>query len=60
MEEFLKNLYTQGLREGAEIGDKVDFKVKLMQILNNTKGVGDKTRDKILATLKAMDKGEGN
>lgn len=52
MNQFCYNLYRQGFRDGAEAGDKADFKIKLIDILSRTKGIGDKTRDKILATLK--------
>ncbi len=66
MENFFKFIeesgkrigYEQGFRDGADAGDKADFKIKLIQVLNNTKGVGDKTIRKVLNTLKEMEKSE--
>ncbi len=54
MERFLANIYKQGFEDGAEAGDNADFKIKLVQVLQNTKGVGEKTIEKVLATVKEM------
>lgn len=55
MERFLANIYKQGFEDGAEAGDNADFKIKLVQVLQNTKGVGEKTIEKVLGTLEEMD-----
>lgn len=52
MENFLKTIYSEGFNDGAESGQRVDFKIELVQILENTKGVGEKTIEKILTTYK--------
>ncbi len=57
MERFLKDIYTQGFRDGAEAGSNADFKIKLVQVLESTKGVGEKTIKKVLNTLKKLDQG---
>lgn len=54
MERFLANIYKQGFDDGAEAGNNADFKIKLVQVLQNTKGVGEKTIEKVLATVKEM------
>lgn len=55
MEDFVKNVYTSGFNDGAEAGAKADFKIILLHVLEHTKGVGSKTRDKILATYRTME-----
>lgn len=48
--------YQQGFKEGKEVAENADFKIKLVQVLNKTKGIGDKTIKKVLNTLKEMEK----
>ena len=55
MEIFLTNIYKDGFQDGANAGDNADFKIKLVQVLQNTKGVGEKTIEKVLDTLKEME-----
>lgn len=55
MEEFLENIYLLGFQDGAEASRQADFKIKLVQVLDKTKGVGEKTIEKVLATLKEME-----
>lgn len=55
MEIFLSGIYIEGFKDGAEAGDNADFKIKLVQVLQETKGVGDKTINKVLRTLKEME-----
>ena len=55
MEIFLTNIYKDGFQDGANAGDNADFKIKLVQVLQNTKGVGEKTIEKVLGTLKEME-----
>ena len=55
MEIFLTSIYKDGFRDGANAGDNADFKIKLVQVLQNTKGVGEKTIKKVLDTLKKME-----
>lgn len=50
-----KDIYLKGFKDGVKAGDNADFKIKLVQVLDKTKGIGDKTRDKILNTLKEME-----
>lgn len=52
MEAFLAKIYLQGYEDGTEDAEVTDFKIKLMQVLERTKGVGPKTTEKILQTLK--------
>ena len=54
LEEFLRGLYGKGFQEGVEVGQEVDFKVRLVSVLSKTKGVGDKTIKKVLATLEEV------
>lgn len=56
MESFCKSIYLSGFEDGAEASGNADFKIKLVQLLDKTKGIGDKTRDKILNTLKEMER----
>lgn len=55
MESFLSGIYSQGFKDGAESAEGADFKIKLVQVLKRTKGVGDKTINKILGALKEME-----
>lgn len=54
METFITSIYSQGFetgfKNGVAAGDNADFKIKLLQ--------GDKTKEKILNTLKEVDKVE--
>lgn len=56
MDNFFKNNYEHGFkdgfRSGTESGQQVDFKIELVQVLQATKGIGDKTIKKVLETLK--------
>lgn len=54
METFLSRIYHQGFQDGAEAGNNADFKIQLVKILESTKGVGPKTFDKIMETVKEM------
>lgn len=56
MENFLAKVYVQGYEDGKEAAEMADFKIKLVQLLKKTKGVGPKTTEKILQTLRE----EGN
>lgn len=55
MEIFLSSIYREGFKDGAEASNNADFKIKLVQVLKDTKGVGDKTINKVLRTLKEME-----
>lgn len=55
MERFCKSIYSQGFNDGVEDGNNADFKIKLVEILNNTKGVGIKTFDNIMQVAKEME-----
>jgi len=54
MENFLVNIYHQGYQDGVKDGEKADFKIKLVEILEKTKGVGPKMFDRIMQTVKEM------
>lgn len=54
MEAFLAKIYHQGFQDGAEAGGDADFKIQLVKVLESTKGVGPKTFDKIMETVKEM------
>ena len=54
MEVFLAKIYHHGFRDGVEAGDSTDFKIKLAEVLNNTKGIGPKLFERIMATVKEM------
>lgn len=55
MERFLATLYSEGFQEGVKSGNNADFKIKLVQVLQNTKGIGEKTIEKVLQTLREME-----
>ena len=52
---FIASIYQSAFRDGAEAGIKADFKIKLIPLLEQTKGVGKATKTKILNTLKEME-----
>ena len=54
MEAFLAEVYNQGFEDGVDAGNKADFKIQLVEVLNNTKGIGPKLFDRILETAKEM------
>lgn len=54
MENFLADIYSQGFEDGVEAGDNADFKIKLVEVLNKTKGVGPKILDNVMKTAKEM------
>ena len=54
MEIFIARIYYQGYQDGVEDGNKADFKIQLVKVLENTKGVGPKTFDRIMKTVKEM------
>ena len=54
MEAFLAKIYHQGFQDGAEAGDNADFKIKLVEVLKNTKGIGPKLFDRVMETVKEM------
>lgn len=64
MEEFMRDIheegFKQGFREGAKTSQKVDFKIELVQLLEGIKGVGEKTKEKILQAYKERGIGNGN
>lgn len=58
MEIFIEETYKLGFEDGLKVNLDADFKIKLIQVLQNTKGVGDKTIEKVLETLKSLDNSE--
>lgn len=54
MEVFLADIYKTGFEDGVDAGNKADFKIQLVEVLNNTKGIGPKLFDRILETAKEM------
>lgn len=55
MEDFLARIYHQGYQDGIRDAETVDFKTKLVQVLEQTKGIGQKTIQNVLNTLKDME-----
>lgn len=54
MQEFLERLYRSGYEDGTEISSNADFRIRLHQILENTKGVGITLYQRIMKTEKEM------
>lgn len=52
METFLSNLYKNSYRDGTEDSSNVDFRIKLVDILENTKGVGATLFNRIMEQAK--------
>ena len=55
METFVKTVYSEGFKDGAESAKNVDFKIKLVQVLERTPRVGGKIIENALNTLKVME-----
>lgn len=55
MKAMLDMQFSLGFNAGVESSDNADFKIKLVEVLNETKGVGEKTINNVLATLKEME-----
>ena len=55
MENFLRIVYTEGFRDGADAGDRTDFRIKLSQVLNNTKGMGPTLYSRIMENAKEIE-----
>ena len=54
MGAFLAKIYHQGYQDGAEDGNNADFKIQLVKVLENTKGIGPKLFDRVMETVKEM------
>ncbi len=54
MENFLATIYSEGFKDGTESAEMTDFKIQLVEILHKAKGVGPKTFDNIMETMKEM------
>lgn len=54
MEMFMMDLYRKGFEDGTEVGNMADFKIQLMKVLENTKGIGPSLTLKIFDTVKEM------
>lgn len=52
LQRIKRQSYTKGLKDGQEIGCKVDMTIKLSQVLENTKGVGEVLYGRIMKELK--------
>lgn len=52
MEGYLERLYKFAFQDGTEVSNHTDFKIKLSEVLNNTKGIGPKLYDKIMENIK--------
>ena len=55
MELFLAKVYKNGFKDGTAAGDMADFKIRLSQTLNKTKGIGIVLYDRIMQTAKEME-----
>lgn len=56
MEQFIVGIYSDGFNDGADAGGKVDFRIKLSEVLNTTKGIGPTLYDRIMARAKEVEK----
>lgn len=54
MENYVRDVYRQGFKDGTEVGNDVDFRIKLSKVLNKTKGIGIKLYDKIMENAKEV------
>lgn len=54
MENFLRTVYTEGFRDGVDAGEKTDFRIKLAQVLRNTKGIGTTLYNRIMENAKEV------
>lgn len=55
MERFIVGVYSDGFNDGVNAGDNADFRIKLSEVLNSTKGVGPTLYDRIMARAKEME-----
>lgn len=55
MEMFIVGVYSDGFNDGVDAGGNVDFRIRLSEILNSTKGVGPTLYDRIMARAKEME-----
>lgn len=55
MDEYFIGVYQKGFRAGAESANNADFKIKLVQVLNKTKGIGNTLFDRILENSKEVE-----
>lgn len=54
LQTFLANVYKTGFREGTEVGEDTNFRIRLSKVLNNTKGVGTVLYDRIMEKAKEV------
>ena len=54
LERIKRESYTRGLRDGQDIACKTDFKIRLVSVLNKTKGVGKTIIDRAIKVNKEM------
>lgn len=54
MDNFVRSIYRSGFSDGSEAGNKADFKIELVTVLKNTKGIGPKLFKRIMDTHKEM------
>lgn len=54
MDNFVRSIYRSGFKDGSEEGYRADFKIELVNILENTKGIGPKLFERIMSTAKGM------
>lgn len=58
MEKFIAGVYSEGFNEGADAGGNVDFRIKLSEVLQSTKGVGPTLYNRIMTRAKEMEEVE--
>ena len=54
MNSFCANIYHSGFEDGVDAGTKVDLKILLHEILQETKGIGPVLRSRIMETYKQL------
>lgn len=52
MNLFLAKVYQNGFKDGSEVGENTDFRIKLSEVLNKTKGIGPIMYDRIMEVAK--------
>ena len=55
MRQMLETQFSLGFNAGAESSNNADFRIRLSQVLENTKGIGPKLYDRIMETEKGME-----
>lgn len=55
IDKLIKDNYKKGFQDGVEVGNDADFKIRLVQVLSETKGVGKTILDRAIRINKEME-----